>query len=284
MTAAHCPATGRLGSCPWLALESSRRARLQGWIGAGIGAAALLGGLAVAASLAAPAPQPEPFALSLMPVSVAVAPTVSALPDPAPQITPDVVDSLAAPEAAPQPARPEDQAAPQTPLPLPDLHAPDAEVAPAVMPAPEPPKVVPQKAEPVKKAVEKKVKKKPAAKANPAAKDKPTEQPAARETHATSGGAKAGAQSAAQSSPKAWGNAVLKKIRKTPRKAAPGRGTVQIGFVVATDGSLSSVRVLKSSGNAAIDAMGLDHIRRAAPFAPPPEGASRNLGFIFEVR
>ena len=28
---AHCPTTGRMGPCPWLELQASRRARLTGW-------------------------------------------------------------------------------------------------------------------------------------------------------------------------------------------------------------------------------------------------------------
>jgi protein TonB len=85
-------------------------------------------------------------------------------------------------------------------------------------------------------------------------------------------------------SPKAWADAVVKQIRKTARRTATGRGTVQIGFTVGKDGSLQAVKVLTSSGVAQVDAMGMDHIRRAAPFPAPPTDANRNLAFVFELQ
>jgi len=92
------------------------------------------------------------------------------------------------------------------------------------------------------------------------------------------------AAATSNASPKAWAASVAKQIRKTKKQKAGGSGTVQVGFTVGLDGSLQGVRVLQSSGDAAVDALGLDHIRRAAPFAPPPEGAARQMAFAFEVR
>jgi protein TonB len=276
---AHCPATGRFGHCPWLALEASRRARLQGWIGAGSGAAAVLGGLAIAASLAAPAPQPELFAISLAPAMTASAPVVSVLPDMAPEVTPDMVDAMAVPETTQEPFIAPLDPAPVAPIPLADMQAPAAEIAPSVTPDP-----VPHQAEPAtKKQQQEPAKKKPAEKAKPKQKKAKPDQ-SAQEQQASATGSKASSRPAAQGSANAWGNSVLKKIRKTPRRLASGHGIVRVGFVVAADGGLASAKVLKSSGDASLDAMAVDHIRRAAPFAPPPGDAVRMLSFEFQVR
>ncbi|HSF64458.1 MAG TPA: TonB family protein [Paracoccaceae bacterium] len=43
------------------------------------------------------------------------------------------------------------------------------------------------------------------------------------------------------------------------------------------------MRILRSSGSATLDAAALDHIRRAAPFPPPPDGGAR-FSFEFVAR
>ncbi len=73
----------------------------------------------------------------------------------------------------------------------------------------------------------------------------------------------------------------MKKVRGTKKKKGVGRGSVTVGFTVAKDGGLASVKVLQTSGNADLDQVALDHIRRSAPFPPPPEGAGRSFSFEF---
>lgn len=52
------------------------------------------------------------------------------------------------------------------------------------------------------------------------------------------------------------------------------------GFSIAPDGGLAGVQILQSSGNAALDRIAVDHIRRSAPFpAPPPTATARNYSF-----
>jgi protein TonB len=72
---------------------------------------------------------------------------------------------------------------------------------------------------------------------------------------------------------------VLKRVRKTKRRIGVGKGTVPVGFTIATDGSLAAVQVVKSSGNAA-----LDHIRRSAPFPQLPPGAKAACSFEVVVK
>jgi protein TonB len=57
-----------------------------------------------------------------------------------------------------------------------------------------------------------------------------------------------------------------------------------VGFSIGKDGSLAGVQVLQGSGNARLDKMALEHIRRSAPFPPPPEGAKRDYAWEFEGR
>lgn len=76
----------------------------------------------------------------------------------------------------------------------------------------------------------------------------------------------------------------MKKVRATKRKTGAGRGTVVVGFSIAPDGSLAGVQVLQGSGNAALDRIATDHIRRAAPFPVPPEGAETGYSFEFVER
>ena len=68
------------------------------------------------------------------------------------------------------------------------------------------------------------------------------------------------------------GRSVMRKIASTRKKPTALRGTAVIAFSIAANGQLASARVARSSGSAELDALALDHIRRAAPFAAPPSG------------
>ncbi len=77
---------------------------------------------------------------------------------------------------------------------------------------------------------------------------------------------------------------VLRQITRLRRPNAPVRGTVTVSFAIASSGGLADVRVGRSSGVAALDQLALDHIRRAAPFPPPPAGAQTSFRFEFVGR
>ncbi len=74
---------------------------------------------------------------------------------------------------------------------------------------------------------------------------------------------------------------VLRRIHRVPTPRSPGRGRVLVSFSVSNSGGLSSVSVARSSGNASLDRAAVNHIRRAAPFPPPPADAQRNFSFEF---
>jgi protein TonB len=73
----------------------------------------------------------------------------------------------------------------------------------------------------------------------------------------------------------------MKAVRATPRKSGVGRGKVLVGFSIGRDGSLDRIMILAPSGNAALDAVAIDHIRRAAPFPAPPDGVGTSFSFEF---
>ena len=58
---------------------------------------------------------------------------------------------------------------------------------------------------------------------------------------------------------------------------------MQVGFTVAPDGSLTAVRVLRSSGISRMDQAALANIRSKSPAPRPPEGmtASERIFYVF---
>ena len=74
---------------------------------------------------------------------------------------------------------------------------------------------------------------------------------------------------------------IVAKLRRALRYPAQARrqgvhGEARVSFVVAADGSVSSIRMVGSSGSAALDEAALDAVRRAAPFPPIPDAAGRS--------
>lgn len=81
-----------------------------------------------------------------------------------------------------------------------------------------------------------------------------------------------------------YGGKVLRRILATRKAKAPAEGVAIVGFTIAPDGTLARVRMMRSSGSAELDAVALDHIRRAAPFPKPPGGLKKEWSFVFEGR
>ncbi|OUD08122.1 hypothetical protein BVC71_15045 [Marivivens niveibacter] len=81
-----------------------------------------------------------------------------------------------------------------------------------------------------------------------------------------------------------YGNVVMRKISRTRRVSTGIRGRTLVAFAIGGTGALDSVSVANSSGNAELDTLAVDHIRRAAPFDPPPEGAQRRFSVVIEGR
>ncbi len=250
-------------------------ARFAGWLFAGTAALGLLGGAAA-------------FALAAQHRTKAIVLDLAPLPSSTPAITavvetaPDAVLSEPAPTAPaqvtdPAPVLPDNVVPPPlrklvTPR-LSDLSLkqPDQDAAETIDSTPRP-KPKPTKSAP-KSAPEPERPKKP-------------EEPRAEEgasspvTTASSAGSRAKA-TGGELSPRAYAKAILKKVRATGRKLGAGKGTAIVGFSISPNGGLSAVQVLKSSGNAALDEIAMDHIRRSAPFPAPPPDAGRDFSFEF---
>jgi protein TonB len=291
----------------------SRRG-VAGWLGSASVAALLMSGLAALAMSVSPsgesmADEEAPMMLTLPPA----APNLAALSDTAPETAPDAPEATEVPEPEAQPDLPDvTEAVPDVPDPAirpPDPMAEDVPVADEVPPPPpqpaelavaetqpepekmaESPKPVarPKKPEqkfvrnppekPVEKAKEKPVEKKAEKKTAQADKETSKASAAASPTKQSAGEVSTGQ---GQSAAKNYGASVKKKILKTRKKTPSGKGTVKVSFSIAGDGGLVSVKVMNSSGSAEVDKTAINHIQRAAPFAPPPPGAETNYSWEF---
>lgn len=79
--------------------------------------------------------------------------------------------------------------------------------------------------------------------------------------------------------------AQLERFKHFPREAAGRSGAARLFFSIDRRGRLLGSRIVKSSGNAALDAETLATVNRAAPFPPPPEDvADDQLSFIVPIR
>lgn len=196
----------------------------------------------------------------------------------------------AAPSPTPEPTRP---VAPEAATPLPEVSAsaaPQATATPVAPVAVATPVSPTQRVEAVPDPAPK-PKRRPDPPARPVAKAAPAAGAEARRGQAdgteTAREASAGRAPAALSGNAAassYPGTVLRKISRTRKPKAPARGTVEVAFRIGPSGDLAAVQVARSSGTAALDRVALDHIRRAAPFAPPPAGAETAFRFEFVGR
>jgi protein TonB len=76
---------------------------------------------------------------------------------------------------------------------------------------------------------------------------------------------------------------MLERVKHYPETARHrgARGIATIGFVLDVSGRIQSVSLLRSSGEADLDAESVALVNRAAPFPPPPPGAQDS--FAIEV-
>ena len=255
--------------------------RAAGWLLAGAVAVGLIGAAAAFALAAERRAQIVVLDLAAVPPT---APAVAAVAEAAP-------DVAAVPPPAPEFTEPE-EAAPVVPETT--LTPPLASAAPLTLSEAEVPVVadlsLPTLAPEVSPEPTANPKPRPKAKPQPKP-DLPRDTPAAEKSaprdHASPAVSASAPGAAAKPkggglSPDSYAKAVLKKVRSTKRKSGAGRGVAVVGFTISADGRLRQVQVLQSSGNADLDEIALDHIRRSAPFpAPPPEAVKRGYSFEF---
>jgi protein TonB len=291
-----------------LALPRAPEVLVEGGGGAQVAAlGTAFADFAAGATPVAPAPQPpaqpEAVAAPNPPVSAAkaavppltpplAAPDTTApdLPSPPRTAAPSVLSDVAAPVTAEAPtaAPAPDRAGPvETTDKVAALPEPPLDPAMATSPRPPArPEARPERADPAPAPEKPKA---PAAKPRPAGN---AEADARRGSASGRDDASAAAASPDGKAAAAAGNAaaanypgqVLRQITRLRRPRAPDRGTVVVGFVIAGSGQLASVRVVRSSGSAALDRLAVEHIRRAAPFPPPPPSAQTSFSFEFVGR
>jgi protein TonB len=226
---------------------------------------------------AAPGATPAAVMIELAPLAVApeapqqdLAPgpeMVEAQPEPEP---PKPIDPPKEVEPPP-PEEPEPAAVPQPDIKIPELPPlPDAAATLAPPPKQEPPpKKLERKPPPKPKVVERK---------KPINPDKPraerTSAPTAQAQIADRVAAPAsGASSASPAAAASWRGSLiahLNRFKRFPSGATPG--TVQVAFSIDRGGRVTSARLVRGSGDAALDEEAVAMIRRASPVPAPPDG------------
>jgi protein TonB len=81
-----------------------------------------------------------------------------------------------------------------------------------------------------------------------------------------------------------YGNVVMRRISRTRRENTRSRGVAVVSFRVGASGQLASVGIGQSSGDAELDRIAVNHVRRAAPFPAPPAGAQTSFSIQFQGR
>ncbi len=148
----------------------------------------------------------------------------------------------------------------------------------------------PEKVQQPKKAETRKAETKKAAKpekATKAAEQKVTK-PEAAPAPKSAASVESRASKAKSVSPARWQSKVvawLNRHKRYPRGAGGEQGMVSVAFAINASGSVLSVRVARSSGNAELDKAALDMVRRASPVpAPPPEIAQSRMNLAVPVQ
>ncbi len=281
---------------PSLATPSRRRLALA-WAGSTALAALLVSGLAALAMALEAAGASMGDDDSAVLVMLPPIPAVDAMAEPRPDATidppsaqsnpPEAEETPETPRMTEAPTVPEAAAPPKADLAekVPEVDPPPP--APVAIPAaaPEPDPVPRPKARPERVAKTEKPAEKPDNPKKKAAKAELVKTPGKAKSEASAGAAaakpKAGAKSAGtgKAAAKSYAAEVKKKINRTRRKPVSGRGSATVAFTISDSGGIGAISIAKSSGNAAVDRAALDHVRRTAPFPPPPEGAGRTFSY-----
>jgi protein TonB len=193
---------------------------------------------------------------------------VEAQPEPEPP-TPEPVEQPKEPE--PPPPEPEPVAIPEPEIKIPELPSlPDAAavLTPPPKEQPKPPEAKP-KPKPKPKVVERR---KPLDPDRPKAEQ--TTAPVAQAQAAAQAAAPAsGSPSASPAANASWRGSLiahLNRFKRFPNGASPG--TVQVAFSIDRGGRVLSARLVRGSGDAALDDEAVAMIRRASPVPAPPDG------------
>lgn len=138
-----------------------------------------------------------------------------------------------------------------------------------------------QKKQPVKKPV-----KKPAKKLKPKKSRKQIARKASRANAALrkGGGARGVKKYRAGAARRANYSGRIQAHLARHKRRANGRGRAVVSFSISKSGRVTSVRLARRSGNAAVDRAALAMVRSASPFPPIPKGMKSRMSFTVPVR
>lgn len=206
-------------------------------------------------------------------VMIELAPLAVAPEAPQQDVAPGLEMAEAQPEPEPPPPEPEPVAIPEPEIKLPELPPlPDAAAIltppPKEAPKPPPPPEKP-KPKPKPKIVEKK---KPIQPDKPKA-EQTTALMAQEQAAPRAAAPNSGASSPSPAATASWRGTLmahLNRFKRFPGNASPG--TVQVAFSIDRGGRVLSARLVRGSGDAALDEEAVSMIRRANPVPAPPDG------------
>lgn len=254
------------------------------WGVAGLAVVAAHGGLAWGAlswrpqEAAAGAPEPA-IMIELAAVSVAEEAPAEDLP-----VAPERVEPEPVPEPVKEPEKlPEPEPEPEpTPVAEPEIKLPDLPAIPkldAVLLPPPPEPKVERKPDPPKKIVQRKpppkpkvVQRKPVEREVPKAREAAAP-PASTPRASAPSNASLGTAASSAAATASWRSSLiahLNRHKRFPAGASPG--TVQVAFAIDRGGRVLSARVVRSSGDSALDHEAAAMIQRASPVPAPPAG------------
>jgi protein TonB len=183
-------------------------------------------------------------------------------------------------QAEPEPA--EEAPPPPDPEPVVEAPPPPPQVKPEAVLPPTPSKEVkkPEPKKPEPKPLKKKAQKKPTKpvvqkKDRPSAASRNGGGPRSDQQNAARTAASAAGAAVSQASRASWQNEMRTRIvraKRFPAGAAGASGIAVVSVTFSGNGSVSSAQLIRSSGNAALDAEAVAVMHRAAPFPPPPGG------------
>lgn len=276
---------GDTGSRPWL--------RLAGWTGAAAAVCAVHAGAVWLAvnwqpAAAAAGEPPSAIMIELSPVSVAPeAPPQDVAPGP--QMT-QAEPAPIQPETEPEVERtPVEDTPPPPPPPEPEIRIPELppmpDAAAVLTPPPPPPK--PQVERPPPPRPVQRVERPRPVRPDRARVRQTTAPPTAQTQRAdTAAAPSAGAAAASAASQANWRSSLMAHLNRFKR-APPGAtsGVVQVAFTIDRSGRVLSSRLVRGSGDSALDNEAVSMMRRASPVpAPPASVAGSSISFSVPVR
>ncbi|HWV55781.1 energy transducer TonB [Pseudorhodoplanes sp.] len=172
------------------------------------------------------------------------------------------------------------EAAEPEPTPAPAEAAQSVAAAAEVDPTPKAPE--PEKTKPVEEPVT----------SRPPPKEQPTETPReqSKPTPPRVAASQSGVGVGSSRETRDWASRVSAHLARNKRYPADALasgigGTASVAFTLDSGGRVTSVRLVRSSGNASLDRESQDLVRRASPFPPPPNGrASITVPVNYNVR